>query len=273
MRRRPGDHRRVAADGCAITEIGAVKVRGGEVLGEFQTLVNPGAAIPPFIAVLTGITDAMVAGAPPIEHGAAGVPRVRRGTRAGRPQRAVRRRLPRGRLRSGSGSPWPALRRRSTPRGWPAGCSPATRRPTASSSALARAVPRGHHARPPRAGRRPRDRRRAARADRAARQPRRAHRSRSCTTFTVAGLARAAAQAPPRRARCRTRRASTCSATSAAEVLYVGKSQATCAPGSAPTSPRARPARRMAEMVGLAERGRPASCARRRWRPRCASCG
>ena len=24
-----------------ITEVGAVKVRGGEVLGEFQTLVNP----------------------------------------------------------------------------------------------------------------------------------------------------------------------------------------------------------------------------------------
>ena len=54
-----GSHRE-----CAITEIGAVKVRGGEVLGEFQTLVNPCVAVPPFIAVLTGITDAMVAGAP-----------------------------------------------------------------------------------------------------------------------------------------------------------------------------------------------------------------
>jgi len=52
---------------CAITEIGAVKVRGGEVLGEFQTLVNPRAEIPPFIAVLTGITDAMVASAPAID--------------------------------------------------------------------------------------------------------------------------------------------------------------------------------------------------------------
>jgi DNA polymerase-3 subunit epsilon len=51
----------------AITEIGAVKVRGGEVLGEFQTLVNPAVAIPPFISVLTGITDAMVAGAPRID--------------------------------------------------------------------------------------------------------------------------------------------------------------------------------------------------------------
>jgi DNA polymerase-3 subunit epsilon len=51
---------------CAITEIGAVKVCGGEVLGEFQTLVNPCVDIPPFIAVLTGITDAMVASAPTI---------------------------------------------------------------------------------------------------------------------------------------------------------------------------------------------------------------
>lgn len=50
-----------------ITEVGAVKVRGGEVLGEFASLVNPGVAIPPFIAVLTGITDALVATAPPIE--------------------------------------------------------------------------------------------------------------------------------------------------------------------------------------------------------------
>lgn len=51
---------------AAITEIGAVKVRGGATLGEFQTLVNPGTSIPPFIAVLTGITDALVAQAPPI---------------------------------------------------------------------------------------------------------------------------------------------------------------------------------------------------------------
>jgi DNA polymerase-3 subunit epsilon len=48
----------------AITEIGAVKVRGGELLGEFQSLVNPDMAVPPFIAVLTGITDSMVASAP-----------------------------------------------------------------------------------------------------------------------------------------------------------------------------------------------------------------
>jgi DNA polymerase-3 subunit epsilon len=52
---------------CGITEIGAVKVRGGEVLGEFQTLVNPAEPIPAFISVLTGITDAMVSAAPRIE--------------------------------------------------------------------------------------------------------------------------------------------------------------------------------------------------------------
>ena len=56
-----------AQAGSMITEIGAVKVRGGEVLGEFQTLVNPHTAIPPFIAVLTGITNSMVASSPPIE--------------------------------------------------------------------------------------------------------------------------------------------------------------------------------------------------------------
>ena len=57
-----------AAGGSMITEIGAVKVRGGEVLGEFQTLVNPHQAIPAFIAVLTGITDSMVASCPTIEQ-------------------------------------------------------------------------------------------------------------------------------------------------------------------------------------------------------------
>lgn len=47
-----------------ITEIGAVKVRGGVVLGEFQTFVDPEQPIPPFITVLTGITSRMVAQAP-----------------------------------------------------------------------------------------------------------------------------------------------------------------------------------------------------------------
>jgi len=50
-----------------ITEIGAVRVRGGEVLGEFQTLVRPAMPITPYVSVLTGITDAMVSDAPSIE--------------------------------------------------------------------------------------------------------------------------------------------------------------------------------------------------------------
>ncbi|MQA05304.1 MAG: DEDD exonuclease domain-containing protein [Streptosporangiales bacterium] len=49
---------------AGITEIGAVKVRGGEVLGEFESLVDPHTGIPPFIQLLTGITNGMVAGAP-----------------------------------------------------------------------------------------------------------------------------------------------------------------------------------------------------------------
>jgi DNA polymerase III subunit epsilon len=50
-----------------ITEIGAVKVRGGEVLGELRTFVHPGRPIPPAITAVTGITDAMVRGAPSID--------------------------------------------------------------------------------------------------------------------------------------------------------------------------------------------------------------
>jgi DNA polymerase-3 subunit epsilon len=53
-----------AAD--AITEIGAVKVRGGEVLGEFATLIDPQRSIPPQIVRITGITTAMVCDAPTI---------------------------------------------------------------------------------------------------------------------------------------------------------------------------------------------------------------
>ena len=52
--------------GAHITEVGAVKIRGGEVIGEFQTLVNPAEPIPAFISVLTGITNQMVADSPRI---------------------------------------------------------------------------------------------------------------------------------------------------------------------------------------------------------------
>jgi DNA polymerase-3 subunit epsilon len=57
-------------EAAAITEIGAVRVRGcsrrGEFVrqGEFASLVNPGVPVPPRIADLTGITDWMLAAAP-----------------------------------------------------------------------------------------------------------------------------------------------------------------------------------------------------------------
>jgi DNA polymerase-3 subunit epsilon len=43
-----------------IIEIGAVRLSGGQVTGEFFTLVNPAAPVPDTITELTGITDAMV---------------------------------------------------------------------------------------------------------------------------------------------------------------------------------------------------------------------
>ncbi|WP_259923159.1 DEDD exonuclease domain-containing protein [Helcobacillus massiliensis] len=55
-----------SADSDAITEIGAVRVLGGEITGEFQTFVDPQRPIPAYIARLTGINDRMVAGAPTI---------------------------------------------------------------------------------------------------------------------------------------------------------------------------------------------------------------
>lgn len=55
------------AGSSEITEIGAVKLRGGEVIGEFQSLVKPEhSVISPFVAQLTGITHAMVDDAPSI---------------------------------------------------------------------------------------------------------------------------------------------------------------------------------------------------------------
>lgn len=47
-----------------ITEIAMMKVRGGQVVEEFSTLVNPLMTIPTFITDLTGIDNVMVQDAP-----------------------------------------------------------------------------------------------------------------------------------------------------------------------------------------------------------------
>jgi DNA polymerase III subunit epsilon len=49
---------------AAITEVAAVRVRGGGRRGEFASLVNPGVPVPPGIEELTGISDWMLASAP-----------------------------------------------------------------------------------------------------------------------------------------------------------------------------------------------------------------
>lgn len=49
---------------CRITEIGAYRVKSGEVVAKFETLVNPEMPIPWFITKLTGISDEMVREAP-----------------------------------------------------------------------------------------------------------------------------------------------------------------------------------------------------------------
>ena len=232
------------------------------MLGEFQTLVNPGAPIPPFITVLTGITDAMVA------DGAADRARCCRrswsspaATRAGRPQRAVRHRLPQGGLRRGTATPWPrarvldtaALARRVLTRDEVPNCKLATPGPAASGPrttpnhralADARATVDVLHG-----------------ADRAARQPRGAH-ARGAVDVLRAGLRRPARasgtwprpcpHAPgrlpvPRRARRRP--------------LYVGTSKdLRTRVRTYFTAGETRG--RMAEMVGARRAGRRRSCAR-----------
>lgn len=54
--------------GNGITEIGAVKVRGGAVIGEFNTFIDPGITLPEFITSLTGITNEMLVGQPKISE-------------------------------------------------------------------------------------------------------------------------------------------------------------------------------------------------------------
>jgi DNA polymerase-3 subunit epsilon len=54
--------------GDRVIEIGAVRVRGGRVEGEWSSLVDPGRGIPSFVSRLTGIANSAVAGAPRFER-------------------------------------------------------------------------------------------------------------------------------------------------------------------------------------------------------------
>ncbi len=57
---RPGSDR--------VIEIAGIRLRGGEVLDSFQSLVNPQRRLPPFIVQFTGITQQMLAAAPTAEN-------------------------------------------------------------------------------------------------------------------------------------------------------------------------------------------------------------
>src|SRR5947207_10686924 len=53
---RPGSHR--------VIEVAGIRIKGGEVIGSFQSLLNPGTRLPAFIVQFTGITQDMVNTAP-----------------------------------------------------------------------------------------------------------------------------------------------------------------------------------------------------------------
>lgn len=52
------------ARGDRVTEVAALRVRGGQIVDSLESLVNPGRPIPPSVTALTNITDEMVAEAP-----------------------------------------------------------------------------------------------------------------------------------------------------------------------------------------------------------------
>lgn len=54
--------------GARATEIAAVLVENGRIVGQRASLMNSGAWVPPFIEALTGISNAMLADAPPADE-------------------------------------------------------------------------------------------------------------------------------------------------------------------------------------------------------------
>lgn len=57
-----------AWNGHRMLEIAIVEVKGGTIVDEYETLLNPGARVPPVITGLTGITNQMIDGAPHFDH-------------------------------------------------------------------------------------------------------------------------------------------------------------------------------------------------------------
>lgn len=58
----------LSAERCRMTEMGIVKMKGGEIIDEYETLINPGEFIPPGITQLTGITNEMVFNKPKFDE-------------------------------------------------------------------------------------------------------------------------------------------------------------------------------------------------------------
>ena len=65
--------------GARATEIAAVLVRDGQIVDRFQSLMNTGVWVPPFIEQLTGISNRMLATAPPAHAVMRDVARFTRG--------------------------------------------------------------------------------------------------------------------------------------------------------------------------------------------------
>src|SRR6202035_1569043 len=55
-----------APEDAGITEIGAGRVHGDTMIGEFGSLANPGTPVPPAIANGTGTRNKMLTSAPPV---------------------------------------------------------------------------------------------------------------------------------------------------------------------------------------------------------------